>query len=131
MKTLAAIFLLLAAAAAYGQSIKTLGFNTTNGVVVANTGTNVALTFTNQPIYFGGDFNIADGILRWGNDDRISIEDFTLVGNWQVQGSLGFISSTNAAATRTNLFGHGGISTNFVVGTNTLVFTNGILREIQ
>lgn len=129
MKTLTALFLLLAASA-YGQSIKTLGFNTTNGVVVANTGTNV-LTFTNQPIYFGGDFNIENGVLRWGNEDRMSVEDLTLVGAWFVQGSLNFVDEPTAAATRTNLFGHGGISTNFVVGTNTLVFTNGILKEVQ
>lgn len=45
MKTLAATFLLLAASAAFGQTVKTLGYNTTNGHVVYS-GTN-ALTFTN------------------------------------------------------------------------------------
>lgn len=45
MKHLAALFLLLAASAAFGQTVKTLGFNTTNGHVVYS-GTN-ALTFTN------------------------------------------------------------------------------------
>lgn len=129
MKTLTAIFLLLAAAAAYGQTVKSLGYNTTNGEVIY-TGTN-ALTFTNQPIFFGGDFNLNNGVLRWGNDDRISMEDLTLVGAWFVQGSLNFTDAPTAAATRTNLFGHGGISTNFVVGTNTLVFTNGLLKEVQ
>jgi hypothetical protein len=47
MKTLTTLFALaLFCATAYGQTIKSLGFNTTNGEVVANTGTNT-LTFTN------------------------------------------------------------------------------------
>jgi hypothetical protein len=47
MKTLTTLFALaLFCATGYGQTIKSLGFNTTNGEVVANTGTNV-LTFTN------------------------------------------------------------------------------------
>lgn len=45
MKHLAALFLLLAAASAFGQTVKTLGYNTTNGQVVYS-GTNT-LTFTN------------------------------------------------------------------------------------
>jgi hypothetical protein len=37
MKHLAALFLLLAASAAFGQTVKTLGYNTTNGHVVVST----------------------------------------------------------------------------------------------
>jgi adhesin HecA-like repeat protein len=47
MKTLATLLALaIFCATGHGQTIKSLGFNTTNGEVVANTGTNV-LTFTN------------------------------------------------------------------------------------
>jgi hypothetical protein len=47
MKTLTTLLALATlCATAYGQTIKTLGYNTTNGEVVANTGTNT-LTFTN------------------------------------------------------------------------------------
>jgi hypothetical protein len=50
MKHFLAIFLLAACAATgYGQTIKTLGYNTTNGEVVYS-GTNV-LTFTNAPAF--------------------------------------------------------------------------------
>jgi hypothetical protein len=51
MKTLAALFLLLAASAASGQTVKTLGYNTTNGEVIYS-GTN-ALYFTNPALGFG------------------------------------------------------------------------------
>jgi hypothetical protein len=48
MKTLTTLLALaLFCATGYGQTIKSLGYNTTNGQVVANTGTNV-LTFTNE-----------------------------------------------------------------------------------
>lgn len=53
MKTLTALFLLLAASAAFGQTVKTIGFNTTNGEVIANTGTN-ALTLTNNMSFSAG-----------------------------------------------------------------------------
>jgi hypothetical protein len=52
------------ATAAHAQTIKSLGYNTTNGQVVANTGTNV-LTFTNA-VSFGGDLSITNGALAWG-----------------------------------------------------------------
>lgn len=45
------ICLLALCSAIFGQSIKSLGYNTTNGVVIADTGTNV-LTFTNNGIRF-------------------------------------------------------------------------------
>jgi hypothetical protein len=51
MKTLTTLLALaLFCATGYGQTIKALGYNTTNGEVVANTGTNV-LTFTNAPAF--------------------------------------------------------------------------------
>jgi hypothetical protein len=54
MKALTTLFALaLFCATAYGQTIKALGYNTTNGQVVANTGTNV-LTFTNGLVSLKG-----------------------------------------------------------------------------
>jgi hypothetical protein len=59
MKTLTTLFALaLFCATGYGQTIKSLGYNTTSGEVVANTGTNV-LTFTNRPAFVG--INLTDG----------------------------------------------------------------------
>jgi hypothetical protein len=52
MKALTTLFALaIFCATACGQTIKTLGYNTTNGQVVANTGTNV-LKFTNEDVAF-------------------------------------------------------------------------------
>lgn len=87
------------------QTIKTLGFNATNGQVVANTGTNV-LTFTNTVRFDdgSGDFtsitgpqiNTADPntYIGWG------------AGVWSFGGKIEFAgtnATANAATTRTNL----------------------------
>jgi hypothetical protein len=106
----------LCAATSYAQTIKTLGFNTTNGQVVANTGTNV-LTFTNVNLTFG-DFNVNAGSLSAYNvtfdfEER-QIEDFEsgLVISWSSGITLDFglpiNFGTNVSATRANL----GFSTN-------------------
>jgi hypothetical protein len=61
MKTLTTLFALtILCATGYGQTIKALGYNTTNGQVVANTGTNV-LTFTNLGARF--DNTLSVGVL--------------------------------------------------------------------
>lgn len=111
MKRLLFILLLALPAAAQSQTIRTLGFNTTNGQVVANTGTNV-LTFTS---------NVAINKLELPNgtfvddsqfsapqyaDALLSFEESRLyqyglnVLQWYTNGSVAF---GNAAATRTNL----------------------------
>ena len=131
---------------------------TTNGQVVANTGTNV-LTFTNEVKFAGGDLTVSgqnQNISGSGVD--LSFEDGAYGGTLYMDGgSIEFSGATNAATTRTNLgLGlpaltntsnvtmmralAGSTNTNApfsgsvsVVGTNntnTLVFTNGILREV-
>jgi hypothetical protein len=162
MKTLFLTLLLatLCAATGYGQTIKSLGYNTTNGNVVY-TGTN-NLFFTND-VYF----------LRIETEDlQITSTNILQLDSLRVVGSVGIEFEGGAAATRTNL-GLGATwltndnVTNFrsdigiplpaltntnnadtmrslagstntnepfsgsvVVDTNTLVFTNGILLEV-
>jgi hypothetical protein len=149
MKRLLSILLtaILCSTAASAQTIRTLNFNSTNGEVIANTGTNL-LAFTNT-IKFSV-FNEADVILEEVYTDtnkevgiHVANQELIAGGNavfaWTTN-EIKFYQPANfydgtAANTRTNLFGHGGVSTNIsVVGTNstnTLVFTNGILKEVQ
>ena len=137
----------------YGQTIKSLGYNTTNGQVVANTGTNV-LTFTNA-------VRVADetdrievspySINGWNN--IFNLEENYLRGNsinvfsWNVDGtnSAAFILSVPlvfdenyaniAAKSRTNLGLGNGITTNrsFVsyngtnYTTNSVTISNGVI----
>lgn len=70
-----------------------LGY-TTNGAVVANTGTNM-LTFTNSVSLSGVSGN--DGILVWNPTDNEFYTEATF------NGEIAFNNTTNAAATRTNL----------------------------
>jgi hypothetical protein len=102
MKHILALLLLAACAvSAQGQTIKSLGYNTTNGTVVY-AGTN-PLSFTNT-VFFGSDtsINTSSGI-NYGGSEVINLEERTLVGDWVVAGGLAFLSATNAAVTRTNL----------------------------
>jgi hypothetical protein len=124
MKTLLLTLLLatLCAATGYGQTVKSLSFNTTNGEVAANTGTNV-LTFTNEFI------NLYSSLRGYDNTNTfIVVNTGEFFGTWYFDEAINF---GNAAATRTNLGLGGGLTTNVVVDTNTLVFTNGILVEVQ
>ena len=153
---LLAAALLYWAAPAQGQTIKTLGFNTTNGQVVY-TGTNT-LTFTNSQIGIlesGEDvvfLRNQSGALAFYSDATTLATSTTAEINFFFP--IVFNNTTNAAATRTNLglglpaFTNtsnvttmralaGTTNTNqpfsgsiSVVGTNntnTLVFSNGIL----
>lgn len=150
---LAAAYLALGASA-FGQTIRTLGYNTTNFTVVGYTNTNV-LTFTN-PVMLPIGSGIA-GVLE-SVDERVTVTGALVLGGatpllqfsptnyfvWEsgvttngvlLVGPLDFANSTNKSTTRSNLFGSVGISTNiqFVrVGgtTNTLVFSNGILHQV-
>lgn len=141
-------------ATASAQTIKTLGYNSTNGQVVANTGTNV-LTFTNS-VDFQSPITIY-GVSPITFDDGEAAE--------LTRANLGFSTNlntfwtaTNAATTRTNLglplaaltntsnvtmmrtlsgstnTNHpfsGSISVTGTNNTNTLVFSNGILQSVQ
>lgn len=89
------------AASAGGQSIRTLGFNTTNGQVVANTGTNT-LTFTNAGVAFGGDMTISGPVIA-GSGVSFSFEDADFAyGASIVRQNLGFSTNLNTLWTATN-----------------------------
>jgi hypothetical protein len=117
MKTLLTLLLAtLCAATGFGQTIKTLGYNTTNGQVVANT-TN-ALTFTNTSVAFG-DISIQSPNILWGGVASINLEEkyLSFEGQeklrWQeedvqISVPLTFSGTNTASATRANL----GFSTN-------------------
>jgi hypothetical protein len=151
MKTLLTLLLVtLCAATGYGQTMKTLSYNT-NGVVAYGS-TNV-LTFTNEVRFSGGDLRIdSAGAIYWSEDLRYEPETQTFYE--QIQ----FDSPATAAATRTNLglglpaltntsnvttmralsgstnTNHpfsGSISVTGTNNTNTLVFSNGILQAVQ
>ena len=62
MKTLLTLlFATLCAATGYGQTLKSLMYNSTNGQVVANTGTN-GLTFTNANMVFQQPLTFQDDV---------------------------------------------------------------------
>ena len=148
-------------ATASAQTIKTLGYNSTNGQVVANTGTNV-LTFTNATTKFTtATFASGTNTLNFGADWAITEEGAPVIDNSQgIRFYRAFTFSTNAVAgeTRTNLSlglpaltntsnviimralsgstntNHpysGSISVTGTNNTNTLVFSNGILQSVQ
>jgi hypothetical protein len=101
MKTLTTLFALaIFCATAYGQTIKTLGYNTTNGEVVANTGTNV-LTFTNT-LSIVGNLEMTDGasIDFDDGDFFITAANIFLGGPFEFSGTN---SVVDAGITRTNL----------------------------
>jgi len=113
MKTLTTLFALaIFCATACGQTIKSLGYNTTSGEVVANTGTNV-LTFTNGAIAVS-DTEITSSGLSWASVPKIDLEQSalvdennTVVANWDTNGfsfAAAFIAEPLVyAQMRTNL----------------------------
>jgi len=150
MKTLLATLLLatLCAATGYGQTIKALSYDTTNGIVLA--GTN-RVQFTNRvSVPSGGGTN--DIVLRLGTNNTGFFvlttpgQPVAFVHNnalsWAVSTNdlvlykpIVFVADSNAAISRTNLGLGGGVITNIDVlvsggGTNTLQFSNGILTNV-
>ena len=141
---LLAAALLCWAAPVQGQTIKALSYDTTNGTVFA--GTN-RVQFTNRiSVPAGGGTN--DIVLRLGtnntgfyvstgvgqpaafvhNDVLVFV---TTTAAFSLYKPLSFVGSTNADTTRTNLGLGRGLITNVVAGTNTLVFSNGILTGVN
>ena len=113
----------------YGQTIKSLGYNTTNGRVIYN-GTNT-LTFTN-PVVVGGDIVISNSFLTFGAAS-IDLEEAQLEilgspvfqwGETELTASvpLAFNTTTNAAITRTNL----GLGATWLTNTNAANFRTNI-----
>ena len=139
---LLAIFaaLLICSSPLHAQTMKSLMFNSTNGQVVANTETNT-LRFTNDISFQDGPYIYGSGI-AWGNASGggINLEEGIVtdpsnstVFTWSDGNTVSFsrpitfASTTNAAATRTNL-GLGNILTITNTGvyiTTNLVATNG------
>jgi hypothetical protein len=72
---------------AYGQTIKALGYNTTNNRIIGPTNTN-ALVFTNvtsfevDAFFNGGDIRIGGGSLDFGGNERINLEENRFAGEW-------------------------------------------------
>lgn len=104
-------------ATSYGQTIKTLGFNTTNGQIVANTGTNT-LTLTNLSgvVLQNGPLAVSEIQDNSGNSIfMVNDQYFVNVsansgvaldwgGSSVIVGlPISFAASSNAATTRTNL----------------------------
>ena len=142
---IAALAIIVFASVASAQTVKTLGYNTTNGKVVYS-GTN-SLAFNNVLFGTGYFTNSTDGVfqLRFGATNtgfkRSGGGQTTLVSSGSdvvvfssnsltIKTAVAFENSTNAAISRTNLGLGGGITTNVVAGTNTLVFTNGVLTGV-
>ena len=135
--------LLLCSAPLHAQTLKSLMYNSTNGQVVANTGTNV-LTFTNTVQIttltnvgggiFTGDMNYANNGISGYDGNEINFEEGTIFGHWTIYGSLSFDNTTNAATTRANL-GLGasntvtlaGLTNNGDITINGTTATNGLL----
>jgi hypothetical protein len=124
---LLAAALLYWAAPAQGQTIKSFGYNTTNGQVVYG-GTN-DLTFTNSvsaPQFF----------VKIGTNIFVSIADdvaeFLVPIDVRSSNGMSFSATNSAAATRTNLGLGSGITTSvtFVdaaTNTNSVTISNGII----
>jgi hypothetical protein len=96
----------LCATTSFGQTIKTLGFNTTNGQVVANTGTNV-LTFTNDFVKINtisayvGDLGVtADNVLFDATIEFTGTNVNQHIAN--TRANLGFSTNLNTFWTATN-----------------------------
>jgi hypothetical protein len=121
--------LLCWAAPAQGQTIKSLGVNTTNGQVVYG-GTN-DLTFTNSvsaPQFF---VKIGTNIFLSIADD---VAEFFVPIDVRASNGILFGATNSAAATRTNLGLGSGITTNvtFVdaaTNTNSVTISNGIITD--
>jgi len=107
-------------ATGYGQTIRSLGYNTTNGKI-SYAGTN-PLTFTNT-VFFGDDTSINPSAgINYGGSEVMNLEERTLAGDWAVAGGLSFFNTTNAATTRTNL----GLGATWLTNTNATNFRTAI-----
>lgn len=120
MRHILAIFaaLLLCSAPLHAQTLKSLMFNSTNGQVVANTGTNV-LTFTNASVAFGNNATVITPTAILNNAGGVNFEELYLLYDGQeklrwsessidISVPLAFSGTNAAPSTRANL----GFSTN-------------------
>jgi hypothetical protein len=101
MKTILTLLLAtLCAATGYGQTIKSLGFNSTNGQVIADTGTN-ALTFTNTVRISGGQAFFPDGTTNFVGI-AIGATNTGLAYGGIIQGQLGLVDGGKLMALMDN-----------------------------
>ena len=113
-----------------GQTIKSLGYNTTNGHVVANTGTNV-LTFTNSSIRFtnvSSDYLEAPWFFVKEGGNAIQFETDGVAANTRTNLGLGSLATNNsvpsgAATTNSLLTADGAGGSAFVVSRTVTKFT--------
>jgi len=90
-------FAALCAATSYGQTMKALSYNASNGVVAYSNTNTLQLP---SAVKFGGDTRIISSIFQFGGVDRISLEETRFVGDWTFADSITFEA---AASVRTNL----------------------------
>jgi hypothetical protein len=142
---LLAAALLCWAAPLQGQTIKAVAFNTTNNTVVSTN----QISFTRLATVAGStadpSFSVISGTNTMGlfstsligigpylgfshNGTRVFLISSNAI---RAENPITFNNTTNAATTRTNLGLGSGLITNIVAGTNTLVFSNGILTGVN
>jgi hypothetical protein len=129
MKTILTLLLAtICAATSYGQTIKSLGFNSTNFQVIASTGTN-ALAFTSPIAFYEAgtidNLTIKQGrVISYVNDTSfINFEDMTFYPRVSVyNGTNELVFSAVAATTRTNL----GLGANWLTNTNVTNFRTDV-----
>ncbi len=98
MKTfLTLLFATLCAATGYGQTMKALSYNASNGVVAYSNTNDLQLP---SSLRFGTNTRIISSILQFDDQDRISLEEARFVGDWTFAGTITFEA---AASVRTNL----------------------------
>jgi hypothetical protein len=141
----------LCAATSYGQTMKALSYNASNGVVTYS-GTNT-LTFTNEVRFSSGDLRIdSAGAIYWSGDLRYEPETQTFHEQIQFDSPLTASNTRNnlglplpaltntsnvttmralSGSTNTNHPFSGSVSVVGTNNTNTLVFSNGILQSVQ
>ena len=137
---LAILFLAALCVTANAQTVRTLAYNTTNNTVVGPTNAN-ALVFTNvpafpdlridesgeEPVFLKNESGALHLTFSTNNSAIVSVTDSLAYFGVAIE----WATSTAAASTRTNLGLGAGLTTNVVAGTNTLVFSNGILTGVN
>jgi hypothetical protein len=117
MKTFFTILLAtLCAATSYGQTMKALSYNASNGVVAFSGTNDLQLP---SAVKFGGDTRIISSIFQFGGVDRISLEETRFVGDWTFAGTITFEA---AASVRTNL----GLGATWLTNANVTNFRTAI-----
>ena len=96
----------------FGQTLKNLTYNASNGQVIANTGSNV-LTFTNS-VYIGGSIRMLDGTNKAFEFPNDAEAEFSY--------GISFLNTNAASGTRTNL----GLGATWLTNTNVTNFRTAV-----